>query len=39
LLIPLLEKTKVDKELSNVETEWMEISEEIENASELIDKE
>jgi len=35
----LLEKTTVDKALNAVETEWMEISEEIEIASEAIDLE
>jgi len=35
----LLEKTQVDKQLSAVEAEWMEVSEEIEIASELIDSE
>lgn len=33
----LSKKTKVAKELNAIEAEWMEISEEIENASELID--
>ena len=33
----LFNKTKVDKELKEVEAQWMEFSEEIENASALIE--